>query len=117
MEKDDDKKGDEKSDNMSNWTPDESDIEWTRDLVNSLKIGGFWGTSFAKFKKVSESKFTIEQINPDPNVKADDNIEKVEKVFKILGIELEGKYDAIFASLIPNHEFFIGMKKKKDEKK
>jgi hypothetical protein len=95
------------------WKPNKSDIEWTLNTVKSLKVGGIWGTSFASFKKVSENKFIIEQINPDPKVNAVENIEKVKKVFKTLGIQLEGKYDFILASAVPKHEFFIGMKKKK----
>ena len=91
------------------WKPSKSDIEWTLNMVKSLKVGGIWGTSFAQFKKVSEDKFVIEQINPDPKANSLENIDKVEKVFKTLGIKIEGKYDFILASAIPKHEFFVGM--------
>lgn len=96
------------------WTPSQFDIEWTKDLVRKLKIGGTWGTSFATFRKNSEFEFELLKINPDPRENALENIDKVEKTFKAIGIKLKReKYDFIIASLIPKQKFIIGFKKKK----
>jgi hypothetical protein len=98
---------------MDDWKPTTSDIEWTKNLVKSLKIGGIWQTSFAVFKKIDENNFIVQNINLDPNVNAEENIDKVEKVLNILGIKLQrDKYDVIIASVLPNNMWAFGFKKK-----
>ena len=74
---------------VADWQPLPSDIQWTLNLVRSLKVGGTWGTSFARFKKVSENEFVLEDVNHDPFEMAEENIEKVEKVFSIIGVKLD----------------------------
>jgi len=72
-----------------NWQPRQSDVDWTRNLISKLKMGGIWGTSYATFKKISNTEFKIISRNESlPKDYLDFEIEKVEIVFHHLGFQL-----------------------------
>ena len=77
---------------MITWEPTESDIEWTRDLIEKLRDGGTWavpaGLSMITGNK-KEMKYTL-----NGNVKNECN-QRIMKVMKILGWKLtkESKHE------------------------
>ena len=70
------------------WKPSKSDIEWTRNLFDMLNKGGYWGTSYAMYQKVSEKKVALVQINA--GFQSDDRLgmlDRTKKAIRAAGYE------------------------------
>ena len=55
---------------MTDWKPTEADIEWTRNLVNSLNNNGAWAVpqtmTIFTFDKIAKTYFVQEPVADDP---------------------------------------------------
>jgi hypothetical protein len=75
---------------QKNWQPKQSDVDWTRNLIVSLKMGGIWGTSYATFKKISNTEFELVSKNEFlPKDYLGFEIRKVEICLNHLGFKLK----------------------------
>ena len=66
---------------MKTWEPTEKDVQWLKNLVDRLKIGGFWiAPSYGViFKKIDESTLEIQQ----PLVVTPKGIETIDRTMKV----------------------------------
>jgi len=72
------------------WMPKNEDIEWTRNLIRVLKIGGIWSTSYAIFKKLSNDEFELVEKNEGLSEDyLEEEIKKVEICLNHLGFKLK----------------------------
>lgn len=70
--------------------PKNEDIEWTRNLIRVLKIGGIWSTSYAIFKKLSNDEFELVEKNEGLSEDyLEEEIKKVEICLNHLGFKLK----------------------------
>lgn len=74
----------------SDWQPSESDVAWTRNLLNSLKVGGIWGTSYAVYRRVSEKKVRLDMVILGELSTPDAMIERTRKAILAAGFEYVG---------------------------
>ena len=86
---------------MNAWEPNEKDVQWLKNLVDKLKIGGFWiAPSYGViFKKIDESTLEIQQplvVTPDGTKM----IDRTMKVGKKAGITVK-KIEAVVVILPP----------------
>jgi len=45
------------------WEPETSDIDWTKNTLSQLKIGGIWVSSYYSIRKLSETTFEFDHLN------------------------------------------------------
>ena len=73
---------------IKEWKPAMKDFVWTDTIINSLGIGGVWGTSFGTFKRTAEKELTLildDSLIPiDEKIKKD-NQDRVKKCVEALG--------------------------------
>ena len=74
---------------MTEFIPKESDKEWLKNLLNLIKVGGVWGTSWALYKKINEQTLAVTKNIDDPLVKdsIDENVDRVRIVAEAIGLK------------------------------
>ena len=60
---------------MTDWNPSESDLEWQKNLLESLKDGGVWATSFSVYVKKGK-KLVMIHTTDNPKSKEKDSHSK-----------------------------------------
>lgn len=70
------------------WSPSESDLEWTKRTIQSLKVGGIWATTFALYKRTSED--TVKLVGKRGETEAhEESRGRVKKAVKLCGFNYE----------------------------
>ena len=64
------------------WKPSPSDIEWTRDVLDFVRVGHFWSTPSGIFKRTGKKEITLIRILPSGT---EEGINRVKKVIKAMG--------------------------------
>lgn len=73
---------------MDDWKPTTYDLQWQKEMLRIMKIGGMWVTTYGVYNKESENKIILIGINRDaPNWK--EMISRTETVITMCGYEYE----------------------------